>query len=139
MKLTNAARPPILLRSGIGPKAELEKHGIPVVLDSPGVGKNLQDHLLVYQNYEVSEPGLTTDHQIWHEGGMAASMGQYAKDQTGFLANFFYNPLAYARLDSRLEDSELWRNADRKPGRDPMGLDPAQQVSPLTSLYRIER
>ncbi|KPI35277.1 Oxygen-dependent choline dehydrogenase [Cyphellophora attinorum] len=121
--------PPILLRSGIGPKAELEKHGIPVVLDSPGVGKNLQDHLLVYQNYEVSEPGLTTDHQIWHEGGMAASMGQYAKDRTGFLANFFYNPLAYARLDSRLEDSELWRNADRKPGRDPMGLDPARQPS----------
>lgn len=67
---------------------------------------------------------------------MAASMGQYAKDQTGFLANFFYNPLAYARLDSRLEDSELWMNADRKPGRDPMGLDPARQVSPLIILYR---
>lgn len=38
--------PVILLRSGIGPAAELEAIGIPVVQDSPGVGKNLHDHLL---------------------------------------------------------------------------------------------
>jgi choline dehydrogenase-like flavoprotein len=38
--------PTILLRSGIGPAAELEALGIPVVQDSPGVGKNLHDHLL---------------------------------------------------------------------------------------------
>ncbi|GBP93595.1 Glucose dehydrogenase [Eumeta japonica] len=36
--------PQLLLLSGIGPKAELEKLGIPVVLDQPKVGKNLQDH-----------------------------------------------------------------------------------------------
>jgi choline dehydrogenase len=36
--------PPILLRSGVGPKAELEKLGIPVVHDVPGVGANLIDH-----------------------------------------------------------------------------------------------
>lgn len=38
--------PAILLRSGIGPAAELDALGIPVVLDAPGVGKNLHDHLL---------------------------------------------------------------------------------------------
>jgi len=38
--------PGILLRSGIGPAAELRKLGLPVVLDLPGVGKNLQDHVL---------------------------------------------------------------------------------------------
>ena len=32
--------------SGIGPKAELEKHGIPVLVDSPEVGENMRDHLL---------------------------------------------------------------------------------------------
>ncbi|KAL2913259.1 hypothetical protein HK105_207261 [Polyrhizophydium stewartii] len=31
--------------SGIGPRRELESHGIPVVLDLPGVGESLQDHL----------------------------------------------------------------------------------------------
>jgi len=36
--------PQILKLSGVGPKAELEKFNIPVVLDSPGVGNNLQDN-----------------------------------------------------------------------------------------------
>jgi choline dehydrogenase-like flavoprotein len=39
--------PPILLRSGIGPKEELEKHGIECAVDLPGVGKNLLDHLVI--------------------------------------------------------------------------------------------
>jgi choline dehydrogenase-like flavoprotein len=37
--------PQILLRSGIGPADELKKHGIDSVLNIPGVGKNLQDHI----------------------------------------------------------------------------------------------
>lgn len=36
--------PSILLRSGIGPAAELGSLGIPVALDLPGVGANLADH-----------------------------------------------------------------------------------------------
>jgi len=35
--------PQLLKLSGIGPRAELEKHGIEVVADLPGVGENLQD------------------------------------------------------------------------------------------------
>lgn len=38
--------PPILLRSGIGPKSELAAHGIDCKVDLPGVGKNLMDHLV---------------------------------------------------------------------------------------------
>ncbi|KAI8628715.1 GMC oxidoreductase [Xylariaceae sp. FL1651] len=42
--------PQILKLSGVGPKEELKKFGIPVVLDLPGVGKNLQDRLEVSVN-----------------------------------------------------------------------------------------
>jgi choline dehydrogenase len=38
--------PQILMLSGIGPAAELARLGIPVVHNSPEVGRNLQDHLL---------------------------------------------------------------------------------------------
>lgn len=38
--------PAILLRSGIGPKEELDKHNIACQVNSPGVGKNLMDHLV---------------------------------------------------------------------------------------------
>jgi choline dehydrogenase len=36
--------PAVLLRSGIGPRAELEALGIPLVADLPGVGADLDDH-----------------------------------------------------------------------------------------------
>jgi choline dehydrogenase len=37
--------PKLLMLSGIGAADELRAHGIPVVVDLPGVGANLQDHL----------------------------------------------------------------------------------------------
>jgi choline dehydrogenase len=37
--------PQVLMLSGIGPKAELQKHSIPLRKNLPGVGKNLQDRL----------------------------------------------------------------------------------------------
>lgn len=37
--------PQLLLLSGVGPRAELERHAIPVRHELPGVGQNLQDHL----------------------------------------------------------------------------------------------
>ncbi|XP_058821936.1 glucose dehydrogenase [FAD, quinone]-like [Topomyia yanbarensis] len=37
--------PQLLMLSGVGPKEDLQAHGIEVIHDSPGVGKNLQDHV----------------------------------------------------------------------------------------------
>jgi len=37
--------PQLLMLSGIGPAAELRRHGIEVLADLPGVGANLHDHL----------------------------------------------------------------------------------------------
>ncbi len=39
--------PQLLQLSGVGPRALLEKHGIPAVHDSPQVGERLQDHFYV--------------------------------------------------------------------------------------------
>jgi len=47
--------PQLLMLSGIGPKAELEKHHIPVQVDLPGVGKNLQDRYEVGAVYEMED------------------------------------------------------------------------------------
>ncbi|MEM7373102.1 MAG: choline dehydrogenase [Bacteroidota bacterium] len=40
--------PQILMLSGIGDREELSKHGIEVIHHLPGVGKNLQDHLVFF-------------------------------------------------------------------------------------------
>ena len=48
--------PQLLLLAGIGPAAELEALGIPVVVDRPAVGRHLQDHLEVYIQHESTQP-----------------------------------------------------------------------------------
>ncbi|KAJ7631313.1 GMC oxidoreductase [Mycena polygramma] len=45
--------PQILLLSGIGPADHLERHGIHIVKDLPGVGEHLQDHVSVPILYKV--------------------------------------------------------------------------------------
>ena len=48
--------PQILLLSGIGPPAEIRKHGLAVVHELPGVGRNMQDHVDSVLAYECSKP-----------------------------------------------------------------------------------
>eukprot|EP00439_Symbiodinium_sp_Y106_P032939 s4739_g3.t4 len=43
--------PQLLMTSGIGDAKELERLGLPVLLDQPAVGQNLQDHLEFYVQY----------------------------------------------------------------------------------------
>ncbi|MFL9942317.1 GMC family oxidoreductase [Paraburkholderia graminis] len=43
--------PQVLMLSGVGPAAELERHGIQQIADVPGVGRNLQDHFYVHTTY----------------------------------------------------------------------------------------
>jgi choline dehydrogenase len=48
--------PQLLKLSGIGPRAELSRHGIDVVHELPGVGENLQDHLEFYFQVACTQP-----------------------------------------------------------------------------------
>lgn len=48
--------PQLLMLSGIGPAEHLERHGIRVVADLAGVGRNLQDHLDICTLMEVRHP-----------------------------------------------------------------------------------
>ncbi len=48
--------PQLLLLSGVGPAGEIRKYGIEPVLDLPGVGKNLQDHLHGAVKYNCTKP-----------------------------------------------------------------------------------
>ncbi|OWJ67625.1 choline dehydrogenase [Inquilinus limosus] len=48
--------PQLLMLSGVGPADHLRRHGIAVTHDLPGVGRNLQDHLELYIQYECKQP-----------------------------------------------------------------------------------
>ncbi|KAK7991821.1 hypothetical protein PG988_000615 [Apiospora saccharicola] len=118
--------PNILNRSGIGARSDLEPLGISTLVDLPGVGRNLMDHLIVFMFYETQKAGLTTDHLVYHGDAFKTTYQLWKDQKTGFLSTFPFGAFAYSRLDERLADSALWNAAPRLPGRDPMGLTPHQ-------------
>ncbi|TPG26429.1 GMC family oxidoreductase [Variovorax guangxiensis] len=77
--------PQLLQLSGIGPRALLEAHGVPVVLDLPGVGENLQDHLQIRLGFECTKP-ITTNDQLNSWFGQAKLGLEWLVHRTGALA-----------------------------------------------------
>jgi len=61
--------PKLLMLSGIGPAAHLADHGISLVVDRPGVGQNLQDHLELY--VQMSARGRASLYKYWNLLGKA--------------------------------------------------------------------
>ncbi|KAF2627624.1 GMC oxidoreductase [Macroventuria anomochaeta] len=66
--------PQLLQLSGVGDTAYLKKFGIKSVVDLPGVGQNLQDHLVLKVNYNY-----TSNH--FPNGGSLQSNATYAAEQ----------------------------------------------------------
>jgi choline dehydrogenase len=78
--------PHLLMLSGIGPAAELQKHDIPVVADLPGVGQNLQDHPAVGVAFEdISGNTLALSWKTLPK--LAAQAMRYAFTRTGVFAS----------------------------------------------------
>ncbi len=77
--------PQILQLSGIGPSALLAQHGVPVQVDAPGVGENLQDHLQIRMVYKVQGvKTLNTLANSWH-GKLRIGL-EYAFKRSGPMA-----------------------------------------------------
>jgi choline dehydrogenase-like flavoprotein len=55
--------PKLLQLSGIGPAALLQAHGIEVVADLPGVGRNLREHRYLSTQYRVKSGSLNASFQ----------------------------------------------------------------------------
>jgi choline dehydrogenase len=72
--------PKLLMLSGIGNKEQLQALGIFVVVDLPGVGQNLQDHILVAVPYEATQDlhTATTSNGIAETGLFLHSEGNLA-------------------------------------------------------------
>jgi choline dehydrogenase len=73
--------PQLLQLSGIGSKSLLDKVGVPLVLDLPGVGQNLQDHLQTRLVYKTSQRTLNDELNNVFKRGLVGL--QYALSRTG--------------------------------------------------------
>ncbi|KAJ1354309.1 hypothetical protein KIN20_011198 [Parelaphostrongylus tenuis] len=57
--------PQLLMLSGVGPANHLRIHEIPVVVDLPGVGQNLADHLEIYVQQKCTKPITLYNKSSW--------------------------------------------------------------------------
>lgn len=77
--------PQVLMLSGIGPAAELNKHGISIRHEMPAVGQNLQDHLKIHCTWRCTRP-ITYQHVAKPWNKLAIGLRWLAKKE-GFGAS----------------------------------------------------
>ncbi|ADG98918.1 glucose-methanol-choline oxidoreductase [Segniliparus rotundus DSM 44985] len=65
--------PKLLMLSGVGPADHLRETGIPVRVDAPGVGANLDDHVEGLVFWEAARPMTRTSTQWWEIGLFATT------------------------------------------------------------------
>ena len=88
--------PQLLMLSGIGPQTALERLGIEVRQDLPGVGKNLQDHLHTRVRCEITQP-LTF--APLPDELKAAALREYEANRSGALGSNFLEAGAFVRSE----------------------------------------
>ncbi|XP_050713696.1 glucose dehydrogenase [FAD, quinone]-like [Eriocheir sinensis] len=75
--------PRLLMLSGVGPAEHLRSHQVPVLVDLPGVGLNLQDHPSVFGLTWTVDEGTST--KLLRSASLQ-SIKQYLNDRTGPLS-----------------------------------------------------
>jgi choline dehydrogenase len=65
--------PKLLMLSGIGPGEHLREFGIETLVDSPGVGENLDDHVEGIMQWDAKQPMIRHSTQWWEIGLFSTS------------------------------------------------------------------
>ncbi|MDI6838495.1 MAG: GMC family oxidoreductase N-terminal domain-containing protein, partial [Rhizobiaceae bacterium] len=99
--------PRLLMLSGIGPADHLKSIGVPVVLDQPGVGSNLQDHLDLFVIAECTGPHTYDRYAKPHLSVLAGL--QYILSRTGPVASSLFETggFWYADPEARSPDIQF--------------------------------
>jgi len=119
--------PQLLLLSGIGAPEELRAHSLPIVAASPGVGKNLQDHLSVVVACARKLPGPF--HAQMRADRAAVGMAQALMFGRGFATDIPAGSVGFVRTrsDAAAPDIEIMFSA--------APLTSAPYLEPLISAY----
>jgi choline dehydrogenase len=93
--------PQLLMLSGIGPSAVLREHGIDVVQNLPGVGRNLQDHPAIAFIATIDEPTSLLAAEAPRQ------LAAYILARKGMLTSNVAEAMAFVRLDDRAPAPDL--------------------------------
>jgi choline dehydrogenase len=88
--------PRLLQLSGVGPAEHLTACGVPVLLDAPGVGCNLREHLLLMLNYRLRHAS-DSQNTCFSGFGLVKSLADYLLLNRGPMTNSSYTAGAFVR------------------------------------------
>ncbi len=97
--------PQLLMLSGIGPAEQLRDHGIPLLVDAPGVGRDLAEHPLVYMTYAARDP--TTFLRALRSDRAALSVLRWAFTGRGPFASQITSGVLMLRTRPELERPDI--------------------------------
>lgn len=89
--------PQLLMVSGVGPAATLQKHGIPVLADRPGVGQNMWDHIYMGPAYRTN---VITSSSLASPQYANQANSDFDNKQAGILTNAGGDLFAWEKLPS---------------------------------------
>ena len=98
--------PQLLQLSGIGPGHVLQNCGIETLVDSPGVGENLQDHVMTMATFRL-KPGSYSLNARTHAPRLWWEVLRYALTRQGLLAQSVAHLTVFARSRAELSNPDL--------------------------------
>jgi choline dehydrogenase len=102
-----AVRSPQLLElSGVGDPGRLQRLGVPLIHPLPGVGENLQDHLMTRLTYESSSPTTIND-MMRNRTMLAKALWRYATNRDGLFATSSLTATAFVRSTPHVTSPDL--------------------------------
>jgi choline dehydrogenase-like flavoprotein len=99
--------PQILMLSGVGAKAELDKHGIEQVHELPGVGENLQDHIDLVHSYKCSAKRETFGVSLQMAAEMSKALPKWLRQREGKLSSNFAEGIGFLCSDDSVSVPDL--------------------------------
>lgn len=93
--------PQLLMLSGVGPREELRRHGIPVLHERPGVGRDLHDHL-DYVSCHRSERRELFGFSVRGTPRMLGAMLEFRRQRTGMMTTNFAEAGGFLKTDPGL-------------------------------------
>jgi len=99
--------PQLLMASGVGPVAELQRHGITVVHALEGVGKNLHDHIDHVQTWRAPSNSETFGVSATGTVKITQAMGEWKKQRIGLVTSTFAESGAFLRSSPEVQAPDL--------------------------------
>jgi choline dehydrogenase-like flavoprotein len=99
--------PQLLMLSGIGPAQELQRLGIPVVHNLPGVGQNLQDHIDHVQTYRTRSDTQTFGVSARGTVALTRAISEWKNKRTGMISSSIAESGAFFRSAPEIKVPDL--------------------------------